>query len=418
MYCPNCGKQLPDGAKFCSNCGKNLTAAEVKSNLPVAAPKEEAVVKKETAIVKKDKSPKSRRFADWKTKCKDWWSNFCSKVSADMKKPKPKWLKWVLAGVALALVLVLIFVWIVPSVKRKNYYWKPMDDQLAYYNSRSTDPVALGALYGAPYIKPSYSREIIDEIRNFAGEEFVDTKLDSRYQEIAQHFGDDWQEEITINSATKMTKDELKSAEKTFRDSFTTKALDNINKQLKDDNELQKNMDELNQSFKKANIDRQVDVKSIKNYLKAAKKYNKALYKMHKAKFSEGYHAKYTVTVKGTNNTTQYPETECAFIRVNGRWCMLDPSKYTPMDIGIPVFDQQSDSAADLDKNLADNFEAKSNAYVETFRRMGFDDNNATILGGLGMFSELYNDYEDWMYPSYEDKVLHKLDQIRSAAVW
>lgn len=97
---------------------------------------------------------------------------------------------------------------------------------------------------------------------------------------------------------------------------------------------------------------------------------------------------------------------------------MLDPSKYTPMDIGIPVFDQQSDSAADLDKNLADNFEAKSNAYVETFRRMGFDDNNATILGGLGMFSELYNDYEDWMYPSYEDKVLHKLDQIRSAAVW
>lgn len=414
MYCPNCGKQLPDGAKFCSNCGKNLTAAEAKSNLPVAAPKEEAVVKKETAIVKKDKPSKSRRFADWETKCKDWWSNFCSKVSADMKKPKPKWLKWVLAGVALALVLVLIFVWIVPSVKRKNYYWKPMDDQLAFYNSRSTDQAALWALAITPYLKPSPSRKIVNASEEFVGKEAADINLDSRYQETNQLFGNDWQEEITINSARKMTKEELKSAEKTFRDSFTTKALDNINKQLKDDNELQKNMDELNQSFKKANIDKQVDVKSIKRYLKVAKKYNKALYKMHKAKFSEGYRAKYTVTVKGSNNTTQYPETECAFIRVNGRWCMLDPNKYTPMEVGIPVFVQESGSGSDFSDALSETY----NDYMQTFGSLGFGESDSKLLSGFGMLGSLYNAYEDYMYPSYEDKVLHKLDQIRSAAVW
>lgn len=26
MYCPNCGKKLPDGAKFCTNCGAKIDA--------------------------------------------------------------------------------------------------------------------------------------------------------------------------------------------------------------------------------------------------------------------------------------------------------------------------------------------------------------------------------------------------------
>lgn len=413
MYCPNCGKQLPDGAKFCSNCGKNLAGTEAKPDLPVAASKEEAVVKKETAVVKKDKSQKNKNFAEWKTKCKDWWSNFCSKVSSEIKKPRPKWLKWVLAGVALALVLVLIFVWIVPSVKRKNYYWKPMDDQLAFNNSRGTDPAEVYGFAFAPYLKPSLNRKLIDATRELLGEEAASTNLDSRYQEIAQNFGDDWQEEITINSATKMTKDELKSAEKTFRDSFTTDALNNIDKKLKDKNEFQKALDDMNQALKESNSDRQVDAKSLRKYLKTAKKYNQAEYKMHKAKFSGGYLAKYAVTVKGSQDTTQYEETECAFIRINGRWCMLDPSKYTPMEIGIPTFEQQSDDGA----GLSDMLNAQYDNYKQMFGAMGFGEDDATLLGGLGMLGSMYGAYEDWMYPSYEDKVLHKLDQIRNPAL-
>ncbi len=27
MFCPNCGKQIPDGSKFCMSCGKSTTAA-------------------------------------------------------------------------------------------------------------------------------------------------------------------------------------------------------------------------------------------------------------------------------------------------------------------------------------------------------------------------------------------------------
>ena len=31
MFCPNCGKELPDGSKFCGFCGADI-AAEQKGN--------------------------------------------------------------------------------------------------------------------------------------------------------------------------------------------------------------------------------------------------------------------------------------------------------------------------------------------------------------------------------------------------
>ena len=31
MYCPKCGKQVPDNAEFCSNCGAKLTGGSSKS---------------------------------------------------------------------------------------------------------------------------------------------------------------------------------------------------------------------------------------------------------------------------------------------------------------------------------------------------------------------------------------------------
>ena len=31
MYCPKCGKRLPDGSTFCSGCGKKMPASAVKS---------------------------------------------------------------------------------------------------------------------------------------------------------------------------------------------------------------------------------------------------------------------------------------------------------------------------------------------------------------------------------------------------
>lgn len=35
MFCGNCGKQNPDGARFCSNCGSQLNAAPVQQTAPV-----------------------------------------------------------------------------------------------------------------------------------------------------------------------------------------------------------------------------------------------------------------------------------------------------------------------------------------------------------------------------------------------
>ena len=38
MFCPNCGKQNPDDAKFCESCGSTLSAAAAPKAEPVAPP--------------------------------------------------------------------------------------------------------------------------------------------------------------------------------------------------------------------------------------------------------------------------------------------------------------------------------------------------------------------------------------------
>ena len=37
MYCPNCGKEIPDESKFCPECGYTITqkAEELKKDVPV-----------------------------------------------------------------------------------------------------------------------------------------------------------------------------------------------------------------------------------------------------------------------------------------------------------------------------------------------------------------------------------------------
>ena len=38
MFCPNCGKQIPDNAAFCSECGKPTNTVSAPEPTPVATP--------------------------------------------------------------------------------------------------------------------------------------------------------------------------------------------------------------------------------------------------------------------------------------------------------------------------------------------------------------------------------------------
>lgn len=38
MYCPNCGKEIPDGSKFCKECGANIKESVAEKPKPAAAP--------------------------------------------------------------------------------------------------------------------------------------------------------------------------------------------------------------------------------------------------------------------------------------------------------------------------------------------------------------------------------------------
>lgn len=413
MFCPNCGKQLPDGTKFCSNCGKDLTNAGSVSSLP-AAPKKGAVASNKKAVEPKKKKAKDKRPApEWITKSIESCKAFWYKCLDWLKGSKPKWFKWVLAGVALALILILVFVWIVPSVKRKNYYWKPMDDQMNYYNSRSSDALTASEYFATPYLKSSTINKSLKATADYLGSEANEMSLDSRYQEISQNLGDDWQIELTINSATKLSKDEVKSVQQKFRANFTKENLDNISKKLEDSNELQKFVDTANQTLKEANYDKQVDLKSSKKFLKASKKYEKAVYKLHKANISAAYRATYTATIKSSQTSAQYDSKECLFARINGRWCLLDTSEYKPMDIGLPTFQQQSQqqSGDDFGSTLA-NAPNLVDQYANQIQQYGFNSDEASLLGAAAAFSDVKDAYEDFAYPTYGDKILHKLDDI------
>ena len=46
MFCPNCGKELPNGSQFCSGCGKKFA-----TNVTPAAPKQKAMVLTTTPMV-------------------------------------------------------------------------------------------------------------------------------------------------------------------------------------------------------------------------------------------------------------------------------------------------------------------------------------------------------------------------------
>ena len=35
MFCPSCGEELPEGAKFCKNCGKDLSNLKQPDAVPV-----------------------------------------------------------------------------------------------------------------------------------------------------------------------------------------------------------------------------------------------------------------------------------------------------------------------------------------------------------------------------------------------
>ena len=79
MFCPSCGKRLPDGAKFCTNCGHDLTAsAEHTADTPAAPDTPDAPPTPEGS------TPEAS--------------------TASAKRPTPKWLLALVAVLAVAVV--------------------------------------------------------------------------------------------------------------------------------------------------------------------------------------------------------------------------------------------------------------------------------------------------------------------------
>lgn len=57
MFCPKCGKQMPDGSRFCTNCGEPFAQPEPQPVYVEPAPYEEPMYAEETVLLSEDEFP-------------------------------------------------------------------------------------------------------------------------------------------------------------------------------------------------------------------------------------------------------------------------------------------------------------------------------------------------------------------------
>lgn len=121
MFCPNCGKELPDGVKFCAHCGKAVSLEPQQTQKQIAAPDISSGNTSQDSYGIGESVPQQR--------------------SALLLKKKSKSLKIIIGLVSLLLIILVgSFVWL-----RTNFPGAELNDFLA---SSVTSTLPLGDSFG------------------------------------------------------------------------------------------------------------------------------------------------------------------------------------------------------------------------------------------------------------------------------
>ena len=139
MFCPNCGSQLPDNAKFCGNCGKPISSKETESELssssrhstsapqsPVEAPKADSSIDPEQLILQKNAYYYIDQFAkcDGNGKSKiNWASFFLTIYHAAYRSMSREWLQY--QKIPIAISIVGLFLSLIGTVSGSGYVLIP-----------------------------------------------------------------------------------------------------------------------------------------------------------------------------------------------------------------------------------------------------------------------------------------------------
>lgn len=351
MFCPKCGNQLADDAKFCGACGYNMSDASAqptKGAQPDAgaaaqgaeAPKEESA-KGNFWIEDDEKKDSATQTASGEAGGANAQNTFGAQTdtmggtgtqgsaqygygtpngqaSGGMYGAAPnaggtpagnnndkqsKFLGMAIVGVA-AIVVIVLVVLLFKALFGGSYKSK-LDDAMDLINDRNTELDDFVEVIFPGFIADAYhdamdiaESEDADEVEDML--ENAQDALEDMYDEWEEQLGDDFEISYEVKKEEKLDSDELEEIEDTYRDLADEIPLEDIEDSLDDSGE-----------------DYAEDMyKVVKNLVED----------LEDVSVSAGYEVKLKLTVKGKEDKKTEDFT-VTFIKMNGDWT-LDYSQY------------------------------------------------------------------------------------------
>lgn len=336
MYCPNCGKQLPDGAKFCSNCGKDLTGTDQNQNIPTETSEETALTQTETAGKGTLGFPKKNWLKKWSSTCNDKWNTTSKKTK-----------KIFIISISTVLALAIIAAIVVPIAQAKNdekHIMDPVNNLVEFYNNRSTDMEDYYHYFYFPYFSDSEFDKAWPQLTLFSDTDSTKENVESAYEDSDSSWGKDWKISVKLVKATKMKSSDYHSLV-TRMSPYTIDGLNNVENMLEDPSALSESVQ--NYNAKKGTHLRE---KSYRNYLKLLKKGES---RVVDPQIQNGYLIKATFLQKGSKDSYQF-DFSFYSIKVEGVWIGVDAENYSYSRLITPYYKDENEEIDENDSQEAD----------------------------------------------------------------
>lgn len=173
IVCPNCNKELSDGAKFCGRCGTRITEEIIAASMA-----KEEIVSEETPV--SVEVAEKEVLSTPKTKKERFKEALISQMPFDFRRRKVQ----IWSGVvAVALILVMVLSVVFSYLGRNNYVLYLKDDELMYSSLTSIKPVEVtedSTTYHAAY----YTMLSKDETKIFYLDDIYDDGGKLYYREV------------------------------------------------------------------------------------------------------------------------------------------------------------------------------------------------------------------------------------------
>lgn len=310
MFCPNCGKQLPDGTKFCSRCGKDLTKSSNEHTTSGTKQNSRKVGKG------KDKTKVNSKTNNWFYKKKDKYKSTWQHLS---ERTRRAWIISISVVLAIA-IIVAIVVPVAQAQNDKKHIMDPVNREIEFYNKRSTDMETYYHNAYFPYYSDSEYEQVWPQQSQFKDLDSEVQNLQESYNYADASWGKDWKITVTVRDQRKLEKSEYHSL-------ITRMAAAKADDWNDIENQLE-NPDVMSSRIQAYNSKHNTHLResSFREYLKTAEK---ALNRVVNPKIQKAYLVKAHFSQKGSKNADEF-DFSFYSVKVDGVWFGIDTKTYEP----------------------------------------------------------------------------------------